>query len=71
MRVSTGTRGFSKNLRVFFKWVNERVTDGFFLFAGRVAGRHYPYPTRPVVISSCTNLVGIFGMLISSIRLAP
>jgi len=32
--------------------VAKRVTDEFFV-AGRVAGRHYPCPNRPVVIPNC------------------
>ncbi|KOM34283.1 hypothetical protein LR48_Vigan02g043300 [Vigna angularis] len=52
LMVSAGIHGY---LRVFFKRVSvgvaSRVADDLFL-SGRVAGRHYPCPTQPVVIPS-------------------
>jgi len=36
----------------------------FFFFTGRVAGRHYPCPTRPVVIPSANPFFGFFWWMV-------
>jgi len=48
-----------KNIRGYFISrypTDKRAGNGQIFFAGRVVGKHYPYPTRPVAIPTCDRV---------------